>query len=135
MGLEKLIDDPRFKDNAARVDNKEDLNQVLQDWLGQRPLSQIMDELIPAGGVVGPVYNVEQIVADPHYQERGDIVQVDDPELGHARMLGIVPKFSDTPGSVQHAGPRLGEHNGEVYGGWLGYSNQDLDMLVEKGVL
>jgi len=135
MGLGELVADPRFKDNAARLENKDALNQVLQGWLVQRSLAQVMEQLVPAGGVVGPVYDAAQIVADPHYQARQDILEVDDPELGHTRMLGIVPKFSDTPGSVQHAGPRLGEHNPEVYGSWLGCSDEELDDLARQGVI
>lgn len=135
MGLTELLADPRFKDNAARLENRDALNQVLQGWLGQRSLNQVMAQLVPAGGVVGPVYDAAQIVADPHYQAREDILEVDDPELGHTRMLGVVPKFSDTPGSVQHAGPRLGEDNRQVYGSWLGYSEEELDDLARRGII
>jgi crotonobetainyl-CoA:carnitine CoA-transferase CaiB-like acyl-CoA transferase len=135
MGLPQLINDPRFKDNAARLENKEALNQILQGWIGQRPPSQVMEELVPAGGVVGPVYNSAQIVDDPHYQEREDILEIDDPELGHTRMLGVVSEFSDTPGSVAHAGPGVGEHNQEVYGYWLGYTNENISALEEKGII
>ena len=135
MGMAGLIDDPRFKDNAARLENKDVLNEALQGWLGRRPLDQTMEELVPSGGVVGPVYNSRQIVEDPHYQSRDDIVEVDDPELGHAKMLGVVPKLSGTPGSVEHAGPRLGEHNREVYGDWLGMGEEQLTELIEREVV
>jgi crotonobetainyl-CoA:carnitine CoA-transferase CaiB-like acyl-CoA transferase len=135
MGLAHLLQDPRFKDNAARLENKDALNRVLQDWLGRRPLDRIMEELVPAGGVVGPVYNVEQIVSDPHYQAREDILEVDDPELGPTRMLGVVPKFSNTPGSVEHAGPRLGQHNAQVYGEWLGYTPRQLEDLADRNII
>ena len=135
VGMAGLIDDPRFKDNAARLENKDVLNQELQGWLGQRPLEQTMEELVPSGGVVGPVYNSRQIVEDPHYQSRDDIVEVDDPELGPAKMLGVVPKLSGTPGSVEHAGPRLGQHNREVYGDWLGLGEEQLAELIEREVV
>jgi crotonobetainyl-CoA:carnitine CoA-transferase CaiB-like acyl-CoA transferase len=69
------------------------------------------------------------------YREREDILEVDDPELGHTRMLGIVPKFSDTPGSVEHAGPRLGQHNHHVYRSWLGYSDEAIDDLARLGII
>jgi crotonobetainyl-CoA:carnitine CoA-transferase CaiB-like acyl-CoA transferase len=135
VGMAGLIDDPRFKDNAARLENKDVLNQELQGWLGQRPLEQTMEELVPSGGVVGPVYNVQQIIEDPHYQSRDDIVEVEDPELGPAKMLGVVPKLSGTPGSVEHAGPRLGQHNREVYGDWLGLGEEQLAELIEREVV
>jgi crotonobetainyl-CoA:carnitine CoA-transferase CaiB-like acyl-CoA transferase len=135
MGLPQLINDPRFKDNAARLENKDALNQVLQGWIGQRPLAQVMEELVPAGGVVGPVYNSAQIMGDPHYQEREDILEIDDPELGHTRILGVVPKFSETPGAVEHAGPSLGEHNHQVYGSWLGYNDENINALAENGII
>ena len=135
MGVGELIEDSRFKDNTARLDNKDALNEILQNWLGQRPLSQVMEELVPSGGVVGPVYNAQQIIEDPHYQEREDIIEVDDPELGRTRMLGIVPKFSETPGSVEHAGPHIGEHNHQIYREWLGYSDAEMSELSQKGLI
>ena len=135
MGLAGLITDPRFKDNAARLDNRADLNRILEDWLGQRSTDEIMETLVPSGGVVGPVYDAVQIADDPHYQAREDILDIDDPELGPTRMLGIVPKFSETPGAVEHAGPTLGEHNHQVYGTWLGYTDDQIKELASLGII
>ena len=135
MGLDELLADPRFANNAARLESKDALNDVLQDWLGSRSADAIMDELIPAGGVVGPVYDSADIVADPHFQDRDDIVEIEDPELGHTRMLGLVPKFSATPGELRHMGPTVGEHNTAVYGEWLGLSDADLQSLAAEGVV
>ena len=50
-------------------------------------------------------------------------------------MLGVVPKFSDTPGAVEHAGPRVGEHNALIYGSWLGLSQEDLQGLAQRGAI
>ena len=135
MGLDDLLNDARFADNAARLQSKDALNDVLQDWLGDRNTDAIMDELIPAGGVVGPVYNSADIAADPHYEARGDIVEIDDPELGHTRMLGLVPKFSETPGELRHMGPTVGQHNAEVYADWLSLDDADLADLAQEGVI
>ena len=135
MGMPDLIDRPEFKDNAARLDNREILNDELQGWLGQRDLQETMDQLIPSGGVVGPVYDAPQIMADPHYLAREDIIDIDDPELGKTKMLGVVPKFSETPGAVQHAGPTVGEHNQYIYLSWLGLGDDDLGELAEEGTI
>jgi crotonobetainyl-CoA:carnitine CoA-transferase CaiB-like acyl-CoA transferase len=135
MGLPELLQDQRFKDNASRLENTGELNKALQGWLGQRSSQEIMDELVPAGGVVGPVYDAAQIMDDPHYRERDDILEIDDPELGPTKMLGVVPKFSQTPGEVRHAGPTLGQHNAEVYGGWLGLGEDRLSELEARGII
>jgi crotonobetainyl-CoA:carnitine CoA-transferase CaiB-like acyl-CoA transferase len=135
MGLDELLGDPRFANNAARLEHKDALNEVLQEWLSRRGTDAIMDELIPAGGVVGPVYNSADIVADPHYQARDDIVEIEDPELGSTKMIGLVPKFSDTPGELRHMGPTVGEHNGPVYGSWLGLDDRELGDLAANGVI
>ena len=135
MGMPDLIDRPEFKDNAARLDNREILNDELQGWLGQRDLQETMDQLIPSGGVVGPVYDAPQIMTDPHYLAREDIIDIDDPELGKTKMLGVVPKFSETPGSVQHAGPTVGEHNQHIYSSWLGLPADKLSQLSEEGTI
>ena len=135
MGFDALIDDARFANNAARLENKDALNEILQSWLSNRPTSEIMDELIPAGGVVGPVYNSADIMADPHYQDRDDIVEMDDPELGNTRMIGLVPKFSETPGALRHMGPTVGQHNATVYGDWLGLNETELAELSDAGII
>ena len=135
MGLSDYITDPRFADNAARLENKDSLNEILQQWLGSRPMDEILNNLVPAGGVVGPVYGSAQIVNDPHYQDRDDVVEVEDPEIGTTLMPGIIPKFSDTPGAVEHAGPRLGEHNAQVLGAWLGYDAPAIAELADKGII
>jgi crotonobetainyl-CoA:carnitine CoA-transferase CaiB-like acyl-CoA transferase len=135
MGMPELIDRPGFADNASRIENRGELNDELDAWLSERTLNETMGQLIPAGGVVGPVYDAAQIVEDPHYQAREDIIEIDDPELGHTRMLGIVPKFSETPGAVEHAGPTVGQHNAAVYGAWLGLGEAELAALTERRVI
>ena len=135
MGMPDLINKPEYHDNAARLDNREALNDDLQGWLSQRCLNETMDQLVPSGGVVGPVYDAQRIMDDPHYQAREDIIDIDDPELGKTKMLGVVPKFSETPGSVQHAGPTVGEHNQHIYNSWLGLEEEDLSELSEQGTI
>ena len=135
MGMPELADNPKFKDNAARLENREALNEELGAWLGQRHLRETMEQLIPAGGVVGPVYDAAQILADPHYQARDDIIEIDDPELGHTKMLGVVPKFSKTPGEVKHAGPTLGEHNNLIYRTWLDMNESQVTELETRGTI
>ena len=135
MGMPELIDRPAFADNATRIENRGELNDELNEWLSERTLDETLGQLIPAGGVVGPVYGAADIAEDPHYQAREDIIEIDDPELGHTRMLGIVPKFSDTPGAVEHAGPTVGQHNASIYRSWLGLEEKDLAGLTERGVI
>ena len=135
MGLEELLERAEFKDNAARLENRESLNDELNRWLGQRNLKETMDQLIPAGGVVGPVYDAAQIMEDPHFHSRQDIIDIDDPELGQTKMLGVVPKFSETPGAVEHAGPKVGEHNRHIYSSWLGLDEEKLTELNRQGTI
>jgi len=135
MGMEDLLERTEFKDNAARLENRESLNDELNSWLGQRNLKETMDQLIPAGGVVGPVYDAAQIMEDPHFNSRQDIIDIDDPELGQTKMLGVVPKFSETPGAVEHAGPKVGEHNRHIYSSWLGLDEEKLTELNRQGTI
>jgi len=135
IGRPDLVEDPRFRDNAARVKNREQLDTIIADWMAAHSEADILERLEASGAVAGAVYDVRRILQDPHYAARDDIVAVEDPDVGEIRMPGIVPKLSDTPGRVAFAGPRLGAHNREVYAEWIGLSEDDLDRLRAEGVI
>ena len=88
-----------------------------------------------ADAIVGPVYSIADIFEDEQYAARDDIVEVDDPDLGPTRTHGVVPKFSRTPGEVEHLGPAKGSHNEEVYVDELGLDPGELERLREDGVV
>ena len=87
-----------------------------------------------AEAAIAPVYDIEQILADEHFRARNDVITVEDPELGPVRMQNVVGKFSETPGGIERAGPKLGEHNREVLIGELGFSEEEVRKAgVELG--
>jgi formyl-CoA transferase len=81
------------------------------------------------------VFDIEDIFNDIHYRARDVLVRVPDKDLGEAIVQNVVPKFSLTPGSVDHLGPALGEHNDEIYGDELGYSKETLSRLRDAGII
>lgn len=135
IGRLDLVEDPRFRDNASRVAHRKELDEILADWMAHHTETEVLERLEASGAVAGPVYDVPRILEDPHYAAREDIVTVSDPDVGEIRMPGIVPKLSDTPGQVAFAGPRLGQHNKEVYEQWLGLTDADLERLRSDGVV
>jgi crotonobetainyl-CoA:carnitine CoA-transferase CaiB-like acyl-CoA transferase len=135
IGRADLIDDPRFRDNPARVRHHDDLDGILAGWFRATTEADALARLEESGAVAGPVYDVARIVADAHYAARGDIAAVPDPDAGELRMPGVVPKFSQTPGGLRWAGPALGAHNAEVYGARLGLDASALERLRAEGVV
>ena len=95
-------------------------------------LDEIMRRFDAAGAAVAPVNDIAQILADAHFQARGNIATVEDAELGGPlRMQNIAGKLSATPGAVRWAGPRVGEHNREILVGRLGL---DPDAVRSAGI-
>jgi formyl-CoA transferase len=75
------------------------------------------------------------IFEDEQYAARNDIVEVEDPDLGSLKTAAPVPRFSRTPGTVDHAGPRHGQHNDEVYLEDVGLDEAEYDRLRDAGVI
>jgi crotonobetainyl-CoA:carnitine CoA-transferase CaiB-like acyl-CoA transferase len=135
IGRADLVQDPRFRDNPARVRHHEELDGLLAAWFRAHAEADALARLEESGAVAGPVYDVARILADPHYAARGDIASVADPDAGELRMPGVVPKFSATPGALRWAGPALGAHNAEIYGGWLRLDAAALERLRAEGIV
>jgi crotonobetainyl-CoA:carnitine CoA-transferase CaiB-like acyl-CoA transferase len=120
IGQPELADDERFADNAARTRNHEAIDAIFTEWIRKRPAEKVLAILNDAGAAAAPVYDVSEVFADLHFLARENIVAVPDPELGTIRMQNVVPKLSRTPGSIVHAGHRLGADGNDVYADWLG---------------
>jgi formyl-CoA transferase len=80
------------------------------------------------------VYDIAQIMADPHVRAREMVVEYPDDEMGQIPMHGIAPKLGVTPGAVRLPAPKLGEHNAELLSA-LGVSAQDLQRLESSQVI
>ena len=83
----------------------------------------------------GPVYAIDEIFNDPHYAARENILKMNDPRVGELAVPNLVPRLSDTPGSVNWLGPSLGEHNDEILGGLLGLDAAERERLRNDGVI
>jgi formyl-CoA transferase len=134
VGREDLIDEPWFADHTGRLEHVDELDEVIQAWIGERTTEEVLDAFAEMEGAIAPVYSIADIFEDPQYAARGTIATVDHPVLGPLRMQGVVPRLSVTPGRIDHPGPELGEHNHEVYGS-LGVTHEELDELRREGVV
>ncbi|ELZ27953.1 CAIB/BAIF family protein [Halogeometricum pallidum JCM 14848] len=130
-----LKDDPRFETNEARLEHVDELDAIIQDWMNNHTREEVLSAFEEADATIGPVYNVADILEDEHYAAREAYINVPDPELGEATVQNVFPKFSATPGKVRHLGPRLGEHNDEVYRERLDYDESTLADLESEGVV
>jgi len=130
-----IVDDPRFADNEARVEHADELDEVIEAWTRERATEEAIAEMEAADAIVGPVYDMADIFEDEQYAARNDIVEVDDPDLGSLKTAAPVPRFTRTPGAVEHAGPGHGQHNDEVFLAELDLDEAEYDRLCEEGVI
>jgi formyl-CoA transferase len=134
IGRPDLIDDPRYRTNAERVRNAAGLDAIIGAFIGRMTLGDNLAFCDSAEVTVGPIYDISQIVEDPHVNAREMVVDFPDDEMGAVPMHCVVPRLSATPGAIRRAAPGLGEHNAEVLGA-LGLSREDLARLAGAGVI
>lgn len=135
MDREDLLQDPRFADLSARAQHIEEIEQVVREWVRTRTADEVASLVGGAGIPCAKVNTIADMVEDPQVRHRGMIVEVDHPTAGRVPMQGLNIHFSDTPKSIRHAPPLLGQHNEEVYGSWLGLSPTEVAKLKAEGVI
>jgi crotonobetainyl-CoA:carnitine CoA-transferase CaiB-like acyl-CoA transferase len=134
MNLPHLKDDPRFAANPARVENRQELLDILEPIFKSRQSARWIELFDEAGIPCGPIYTVDQVVADPQVLARDMVTQVSHPAYGTINMLGFPVKFSETPGRSPSAPPTLGEHTGEVLKS-LGMSDAEVQLLRDEKII
>lgn len=135
IGQPELITDPRFSPRANLLANHEAIHAIIRDWAAAHTLEQAQAALDAHGVPASPVYTTSDIVADPHYHARCQLVTVETHEFGPVLQPGVVPRLTATPGEVPGPAPLLGEHNREVYCGLLGLAPADLEELAARGII
>ena len=135
MGKSELLDDPRFRTEAGRVNHKEELDAIAQEWVKDRARDDVFHLLAGAGVPASPVNTVADVAAHPHLKERGMLHEVEHP--GHGKLPALTPRirFEDTPSRKPAYPPMLGENNEEVYREMLGYDESTLAGLKERGII
>jgi len=135
LGIGHLLADPCFSTNDARIANGEAVDQALAEAIGRRSREEIVRLFETEGLTAAPVYDIADIMEDPHFKARRTFVELPDPQLGTVTMSAPTPRLSETPGKVRWAGPALGAHNREVYAGELGLTDQEIDRLKSAGII
>jgi len=135
IGRGELRDDPRFRTGAERIANVEALDAIITEWTTRHTVAEAIETFSAAGAAVGPVYDAEQLINDPHVQERECFVEVPSP-AGHEPLLqlDVHPRMSRTPGSIRHAGLSLGSCTEEVLAE-LGYAPDEVEQMAADGAV
>lgn len=136
MGRPELGLDPRFATHLARGANQQELDALISDWTRTLTIDEVDALMIENSIPAGRVYRAPDMIADPHFQARQAIIEVETERFGKLRMQNSFPKFSATPGGVRRPAPSVvGQHNEEIYCGLLGMSTDELDALKAAGVV
>lgn len=135
MGKPELGDDPRYATHEARGEHQEEMDDFIAVWTKgytSKDLLQLMDD---SGVPAGKIFKAPDMLEDPHFEARNAIVDVAHEQFKNLKMQNAFPKLSETPGEVKWAGPKLGEHNAEVYGKVLGMTAEEISGLEAEGII
>lgn len=121
--LESLTEISRFDD---------EIDRRMKQWVSERTVDQVLEEFRAAEAVAELIYDIDDILADPHVQARRNVVEVDgDP----CKVVNVVPKLSATPGRVRWLGRSLGQDTADILRGVLGMDEEEIAQLIESGAV
>jgi crotonobetainyl-CoA:carnitine CoA-transferase CaiB-like acyl-CoA transferase len=134
LGLEALLDDPRFKTNADRVAHKQQLQELVENVTATREGRYWLEKLDAAEIPCGPVNSYAEVFQDPHVLARDMLTEVNHPVAGLVKMTGLNVKLTATPGEMRLPAPTLGQHTREVLHA-LGYADAAIDQFKAAGAI
>ncbi|MFE3059023.1 CoA transferase [Nocardia sp. NPDC059239] len=120
---------------SARIQNQRQLYALVAEWAAGRSADEaaklLSDNDIPAA----PLMSIADIAADPHYRDRGTLIDVDDPDHGRISMAAPLPRMSGTPGSIRSLGPALGSSTDDILAELLGLDTDTRSALRAEGII
>jgi crotonobetainyl-CoA:carnitine CoA-transferase CaiB-like acyl-CoA transferase len=134
VGRADMIGDPRFATNTERVRNADECERPIAEFIAARDFLDVMAVFEREQITAAPVYDIDQLLEDPHVIEREIIADVPDAEIGHMPMHAVVPRLARTPGAIRSPAPTLGQHTRDILSA-LGCDAARLDALAARGVI
>jgi crotonobetainyl-CoA:carnitine CoA-transferase CaiB-like acyl-CoA transferase len=134
IGRPDLVDDPRSADVTSRIANADFLQPIIEDWMADKTRAEVVDALNAAGMPAAPVYTAKDVFEDEHFRIRNMLIDLDDPEVGAHTFARTTPHLSAAPEIPTNPAPGLGQHTRPILEE-LGYSTNEVDKLVEEGVV
>jgi crotonobetainyl-CoA:carnitine CoA-transferase CaiB-like acyl-CoA transferase len=135
MGREDLAEDPRFANNAARVGHIDETDALVESWTRTLSKMEVFARTKAYRIPCAPVRNAPEVMNDPHMYERGMLERVDHPELGPIVVPSTPLRLHGTDKVETRPSATIGQHNAEIYGGWLGLSPDEIAELSDTGVI
>lgn len=127
-----LIDDPRFRTNADRLRHNQELDDIIAAFIAERTQAENVAYFDAAEVTIGPIYDISQIVQDPHVQARGLVQAYPDPDMGTLPMHAAAVRLSGTPASFRRRAPVIGQDNRDLLAE-AGYTAAEVDALLSSG--
>jgi CoA:oxalate CoA-transferase len=135
MGREDLRDDPRFNSPAARLAHRGETDALIAAWtqtLGKMEIFAVAKRhRIP----LAPVRDVNEVMHDRGMHERGFLAEIEHDEIGRVTVPTSPLRFHGANPVPLVPSPKLGQHNQEIYGGWLGLSQDEIAALKSDGII
>ena len=138
--LQKLMgnsdgDDSRFASSASRVSHRAELDELVGQWSVKHDSRELTVTLQSLNIAAGAAVNNWQMLEDPHMNQRGFMMDIDEPDLGVKRYPGQAIRLSSTPATKQNPSPQLGEHTRQLLHNLLSMSNAEIDRHAEQGII
>ncbi len=135
MGREELRDDPRFLTNADRVAHMAETDAAISAWTSTRGKREIFAIAKRHRIPLAPVREVDEVMNDAHMHERGMLEWIEHDEIGPVVVPNSPLRFHGADKVETTPSPKLGQHNVEIYNGWLGLSAEEIAELKDSGVI
>jgi len=134
LGLENLVNDPRFNSLASRAANGRELVAIFDEVFAGKTRDEWAQILGEHGCIFTSVQDIKDVVEDPQVMANRYMIEIEHPAYGPTKTMGFPWDLSETPASWRRGAPKLGEHTEEVLLG-IGYEKEDLVKFREDGVI
>ena len=135
LGLEALITDADFHNNAARHRNRDEVKRLLNERFATRDKMHWTGELVKLGLPAGPIFTLDQVFQDPHVLATKMVEDIEHPLIGTLRtMANPIRMDALTGNSVRRAPPALGQDSRQVLADF-GFATSDIEALIAAKVV